>query len=101
MKITNAIGTSSASCSCASWFAHWEKLSGQTTNFCQATDCSNASPCGAHVKKVGDSTVYIYPLCSKCNQRIGMFEVSALFKFVSANEAETCGKRYSLPGYYR
>lgn len=95
MKVKNINGTSDNSCKCTSWIAHWQKYSGQTTEFCQATSCLNKDVVGAHVKKGGDSTDqswYIYPLCNAHNKYVGELEVSDFYKLVSANVSETCGK---------
>jgi hypothetical protein len=98
MKVKNATGTSELSCSCGSWLAHWEKFSGQTTEFCQAIGCIKRDVVGAHVQRtdVYDFTSYIYPLCNACNQSEQTLEVSDSYKLVKANKAETCEK--SKPG---
>jgi hypothetical protein len=38
-KIKNINGTSDNDCSCGSWMKHWEKFSGQTTQFCTEKSC--------------------------------------------------------------
>ena len=94
MKIRNINGTSDTTCSCGSWLAHWERFSGQSTEFCQADGCLNKDLVGAHVQKGGGSTDqkwYIYPLCNAHNRPSGELEVSSSYKLVSANKSETCG----------
>jgi hypothetical protein len=94
MKIKNINGTSDTTCSCGSWLKHWEKFSGQTTEFCQANRCLNKNLVGAHVQKAvgSDSSWFIYPLCNAHNQYKGELEVSDNYKLVPANKKETCGK---------
>jgi len=94
MKIKNINGTSDTICSCGSWIKHWEKFSGQTTEFYQANGCYNKDLVGAHVQKASgtDSKWYIYPLCNAHNKHSGELEVSDSYKLVSANKSETCGK---------
>ena len=95
MKIKNINGTSDNNCNCGSWIEHWKKFSGQSTDYCQANNCTNKSPVGAHVQKGGGSTDqswYIYPLCATHNKHSGELDVSDSYKLVSANVKETCGK---------
>jgi len=95
MKVKNIKGTSDNTCKCSSWIDHWEKFSGQTTDYCQADKCYNKDPLGAHVQKGGTSTDqnwYIYPLCDTHNKHSGELEVSDIYTLVSANVKETCGK---------
>jgi hypothetical protein len=93
-KIKNLNGTSEKDCKCGSWYNHWKKHSGQTTDFCQAKDCTKTDLVGAHVKKVGgtDNASYIYPLCKTHNASTEEMEVSDTYEFVSANTKETCEK---------
>jgi hypothetical protein len=95
VKLKNINGTSNNNCKCGSWIIHWEKFSGQTTGYCQATGCNNKNPLGAHVQKGGgsaDQCWYIYPLCDSHNKQSGELNVSDTYKLVSANVKETCGK---------
>jgi hypothetical protein len=96
MRITNVVGTAGESCSCASWLAHWEKESGQKVTYCPVVNCLKTDLCGAHVRKVGDSTIYIYPLCSAHNQSALTLEVSDIYKLVPA-KVTTCEK--SMPAF--
>lgn len=94
MQITNINGTADNQCTCGSWLKHWEKYSGQTTDYCQANGCLNKDIVGAHVQLANsiDKKWYIYPLCNKHNMHTGILEVSNSYKLVSANKSETCGK---------
>ena len=94
MRIRNINGTSGNSCGCGSWLKHWERFSGQRTEFCQAKGCLNGDIVGAHVQKEAstDNGWYIYPLCNAHNQRTSTsLEVSDNYHLVSANVAQTCG----------
>lgn len=98
MKIKNINGTVDNACSCGSWLMHWEKFSGQTTEYCQEVACTNKDLVGAHVQKANslDNKWYIYPLCNKHNRHDGELEVSDAFKLVPANKNETCEKLSTL-----
>ena len=96
MKIKNINGTSDNQCKCGSWFDHWKKFSGQTTDFCQEVSCHNKDLVGAHVQKAdgsSDQAWYIYPLCNAHNQHKGELVVSDTYKLVPANKSETCDKK--------
>src|SRR5260370_3278584 len=92
MLMTNVVGASSAACSCESWLAHWEKYSGQTVTYCPVVSCYNKDLCGAHVRKSGDLTVYIYPLCNAHNKSTESLEVSDSYTLVSSSKSQTCEK---------
>jgi hypothetical protein len=93
-KIKNINGTSDNNCKCSSWLKHWEKFSGQTTNYCIEKNCISKDLVGAHVQRADSSDMswYIIPLCSSHNKAVGTLEVSDSYKFVSANKSETCYK---------
>ncbi len=93
-KIKNINGTSDTTCKCGSWLKHWEKFSGQTTQYCTEIKCTNKDLVGAHVQKADstDNNWYIIPLCNSHNQSTGIMEVSDSYKLVSANKKETCDK---------
>ena len=76
MRIKNINGTSDTTCTCGSWLKHWEKFSGQTTQFCTEVKCLNTDLVGAHVQKADDydSKWYIIPLCNAHNKRHGNFD---------------------------
>lgn len=95
MKATNINGTSDNTCKCTSWKAHWEKYSGEKFGTCVEKTCLNDATVGAHVQKEGsDDHWYIIPLCDTHNGKHGeTLELYQTPKFVSANVAETCGKK--------
>ena len=74
---------------------HWEKFSGQHTDYCQEVNCKKKDLVGAHVQKANssDEKWYIYPLCSDHNKSTGVLDVSDSYKLVSANKQETCEKQ--------
>ncbi len=94
MKLKNINGTSDTTCSCGSWLKHWQKFSGQTTDYCQVNGCTKKDVVGAHVQKANssDNKWYIYPLCNTHNQATGELDVSDSYTLVSANKKETCEK---------
>jgi hypothetical protein len=94
VRIKNINGTSDNDCKCGSWLRHWEKFSGQTTQWCQANGCIRTDVVGAHVQKAtgSNSNWGIYPLCNEHNKHNGELEVSDSYKLVSANKKETCEK---------
>lgn len=94
MKIKNINGISQTICRCGSWLKHWEKSSGQTTEFCLATGCLKKDIAGAHIQKASspDQKWYIYPLCKSHNQSISELKISDNYILVSANKKETCEK---------
>jgi hypothetical protein len=93
-KVKNINGTSDNNCKCVSWLKHWEKFSGQTTQFCIELKCINKDLVGAHVQKADstDSSWYIIPLCNSHNQKGGVLDVVDAYRLVSANKKETCDK---------
>ncbi|MFA4852803.1 MAG: hypothetical protein WC974_08870 [Thermoplasmata archaeon] len=94
-KVKNINGTSDNTCKCGSWLKHWEKFSGQTTQYCIEKSCTKKDLVGAHVQKDNstDMSWYIIPLCSFHNQSEGVLEISDNYKLVSANKSETCEKK--------
>lgn len=96
MKVKNINGTSENACKCGSWLDHWKKFSGQSVpNFCPEEKCTQKVEVGAHVQKdvPTDNSWYIYPLCKIHNGKHGeSLSVSDVYKLVSANIKETCGK---------
>jgi hypothetical protein len=99
MKVTNINGTSDNICKCGTWFDHWKKFSGQTITYCPVGKCYEKELVGAHVQKDGttDRGWYIIPLCKKHNGEKGKsLNVNDVFKLVSANVNETCGKKNEL-----
>jgi hypothetical protein len=95
MMLRNINGTSDTTCSCGSWFAHWQMFSGQSVTYCPASNCLERDLVGAHVQKAGastDQTWFVFPLCNAHNHHVGELEVSDSYKLVSANKTETCGR---------
>lgn len=96
MKIKNINGTSDNSCKCGTWLDHWKKFSGQSLpTDCPEVSCRNSPEVGAHVQKdlSSDSSWYIVPLCKTHNKAAETLAISDSIKLVSANVAETCGKK--------
>jgi hypothetical protein len=97
MKLSNINGTSDKDCGCGSWLNHWKDFSGQSVpSYCPEKNCYEKSLIGAHVQKYdsADKSWYIYPLCKTHNAKTdGPLEVSDTYKLVSANVAESCGKK--------
>lgn len=96
MKVTNVNGTSQHACSCGSWLDHWKKFSRQSVTYCAVNTCVGKDLVGAHVQKddSADQSWYILPLCTKHNsEKAKSLEVGIVYQLVSANIAETCGKK--------
>jgi hypothetical protein len=96
MKVKNLNGTADNKCYCASWLAHWSNFSGQKANRCVVNGCSNAPEVGGHVQKDSktDNGWYIVPLCRTCNGKKGLdIDILDGVNLVSANVADTCGKK--------
>lgn len=94
MKVRNLNGTSSNSCKCDSWLAHWGNFSKQTTKQCVVSGCTNVPEVGGHVQKVSlaDQSWYIIPICKSCNRQHGEeLEITDKVNLVSANVNYTCG----------
>lgn len=93
MKLKNIVGTAQRSCSCSSWLRHWERHSGQKTEYCQVLGCVSRDVVGAHVQLADgwNTTWYIYPLCKACNQSRGDLEVSDNYALVEASTRRNCG----------
>lgn len=104
MRFRNRKGTAELTCDCGSWLEHWRSQAITTTAetlydpLCAALTCSHKAEVGAHVNKtdelgrVVDQSVFIIPLCSKCNAATDTFEAKPGTKIVSANKAKTCEK---------
>ncbi len=100
MRVKNLNGTSSHSCNCGSWLAHWKKFRenyrfrASTEDFCSVIGCSRKATVGGHVSRAipGFNDWYIVPLCEQCNQRTAEFDIDDNVSLVSANIAETCGR---------
>lgn len=95
MKVKNLNGTAQNKCKCVSWYAHWEKFSGQKANQCVVIGCKGKPEVGAHVQKdsSADSSWYVIPVCTACNNKRGEpLNVVDEVKLVSANVTQTCGR---------
>lgn len=71
-----------------SWLDYWEKHTGMKGLMCGVEGCiSFYDLVGAHVQKVNstDKRYYITPLCSNCNNRIGVFTVTTPLVPVPSN----------------
>ena len=94
MQVKNLNGTAQNKCKCESWYAHWQKFSGQKANHCVVSGCLGPDLVGGHVQKVSnpDSSWYVIPICRACNGRKGQtLNVYDQVKLVSANVSQTCG----------
>lgn len=94
MQVKNLNGTSQNKCKCNSWYAHWQKFSGQKANQCVVIGCSGTDLVGGHVQKdsTSDSSWYVIPICNACNGKKGQaLNVVDQVKLVSANVSQTCG----------
>lgn len=92
MKVRNINGTSSLSCPCGTWIAHWRKFSGKSQTYCSEKTCLKTELVGAHVQKVGaDNSWYIVPLCSGHNQKAESIELIDDAVLVSAVKNSNCG----------
>lgn len=71
----------------SSWLAYWEAQTGQKAYYCSADNCLRTDLIGAHVQKAYgvDKSWYIVPLCSSCNKRTDIFNVSATLVPVPSN----------------
>jgi hypothetical protein len=89
MYVKNVVGSSrfSKPAGYSSWLEYWEDKTGQTANYCSADNCCGTDLVGAHVQKAysDDKSWYIVPLCSSCNQRTDIFNVSATLIPVPSN----------------
>lgn len=96
MKVNNINGTSDTTCKCGSWLNHWENFSGQKVpKHCVVTGCLEKTEVGAHVQKDSstDKGWYIVPFCTTHNGQTGKsLDISDVYKLVSANKSNTCGK---------
>jgi hypothetical protein len=96
MKVRNINGTSDNPCKDGSWLQHWKNFSGQPLpSYCSEKSCRQKPEAGAHVQKDSstDKGWYIVPLCAKHNAKASELELVDSIKLVSANVAETCGKK--------
>ena len=92
MKVRNINGTSNNICKCGSWLKHWEKYSGNITDYCVEINCLEKATDGAHVQKsTGERDWYIIPLCRLHNKQQEELEVINTVNLVSANITKTCG----------
>lgn len=71
----------------SSWLKYWETNTGHKAILCSADNCLGIDLVGAHVQKAysDDEKWYIVPLCSSCNQRTDIFNVSATLVPVPSN----------------
>jgi hypothetical protein len=92
MRIKNINGIFQSTCSCESWFKHWERFSRQSTSYCHANGCLNQDILGAHVQKAmgTDKNWYIFPLFTEHNNHVGELKMSDYYELVSTNKKETC-----------
>jgi hypothetical protein len=88
MKLVNVTGTSDETCACDSWLDHWKTYSGQSAGVCGVMGCNSNDLVGAHVRKYGESTPYIYPLCNGCNQKDGALEAWDGYKLVDPDACQ-------------
>jgi hypothetical protein len=83
MKVKNVSGSSrfSAPAGYDSWLDYWKKQTNKNISVCSAEGCREKNLVGAHVKKASTYTTdekwYIVPICSSCNKKTDIFEVSA------------------------
>lgn len=90
MTLKNIPDTGDETCACGTWLDHWKNGSGEAIpTYCPAIDCLKKDLVGAHVRKVGDTTAYIVPLCKTHNADTGTFDVPDHTTLVLA----TCGKK--------
>lgn len=57
------------------WRGYWEDCKGRKLKVCAACDCNEPVDDGSHVRIVGESEVYLVPLCDGCNHRGNTFYV--------------------------
>lgn len=94
MKVKNLNGATQSICSSGSWFAHWEKLSGQNAFMCVTNGCIRRPSVGGHVQKdsMTDKSWYVVPLCDDCNKKRGQdLDIWDLATLVSANALKIPG----------
>jgi hypothetical protein len=103
MTIRNVPDTSGQKCEggCASWIAHWERSKGRSAAGCIVSGCWNSADVGAHIREVGESKVYIIPMCSEHNGPLYKDKPLRLddtqrSSMVPAEALETCGPNKSL-----
>ena len=66
-SITNSPGSSQCSAS-TSWKQFWiERTNLQWPANCQVKGCATSPVHGAHIRINGQTTMYIIPMCAKCN----------------------------------
>ena len=96
MKIKNINGISRNTCTCGSWLDHWKKFSHQSITYCAVNTCVQKDIVGALVQRDDpkDNGWYVIPLCKKHSDAKGQsLEVGVVYRIVTANVAETCGKQ--------
>ena len=80
MYVKNVVGSSrfSKPYGYDSWLDYWKSQTGQNPTYCSADGCYGMDLVGAHVQKAysDDNRWYIVPLCSACNKRTDVFNVS-------------------------
>lgn len=93
---SNKSGTSSRSCACGNWKAHWGNFSTQLwPSTCSVQGCNASAEVGAHIYKSGSmfgNEEWIAPFCRSCNGRSGVFDLKNGRELVSANKSKTCEK---------
>lgn len=79
-------------CTCGTMLEHWEKFSGERSEFCGVYGCAERRGIeGAMVRKRDEATWYIIPLCKyHCGVK-GVVRVSDTLRFVLADVGLTCG----------
>jgi hypothetical protein len=92
MRVKNLNGTTQNLCSTGSWFAHWEKFSGQNAFMCFTKGCIKRPSVGGQVQKDSptDKSWYVIPLCDDCNKKRGQdLDIWDSAKLVSVNVLKT------------
>ena len=96
MRVKNMIDTTTHTCKCVSWLAHWIEYSGESLpKKCQVVGCNEKPEVGAHVQKVDsdDGKWYIIPFCKNHNNKRGeTFDIENAKNLSLANKKQTCCK---------
>jgi len=100
MQVINVPNTANLKCACTSWKDHWirfnpNKLAAMLQVNCSAVGCSGKFEHGGLVRKTGDLTVYIVPLCAGCNspENMGPYFIYEHVPLVQADPRSTCEPR--------
>ncbi|HJW44074.1 MAG TPA: hypothetical protein VJ463_06440 [Geothrix sp.] len=100
MQVINVPNSGHMRCPCGSWKDHWvkfnpNKLAAMLQSDCSAVGCAGKFEQGGHVRKAGDMTVYIVPLCAACNspENIGPYFIYDHIARVPADPKATCDPR--------